>query len=357
MFKRETLADGSLDKYKARVVAKGFSQRYGEDYSETFSPVMKHSTLRMLLVLTITHGWFTMQLDVKTAFLNSVLHEEVYLQPPEGCVSSGIVWRLKKALYGLKQASRAWYELLSAFLLKIGFSRGVADPCLFWKVINDSIIFMLVYVDDLMVFSGTQASLVDFYETLATEYAINKIEGESYFVGLELIWNADRSEVHISQRKYVGEILKRFQMSETKPKRIPMDNNFGAVLAKEESCIVTKSYRPELGALLYASTMSRPDITTAVRLLAQRMDKPTQSVAIGIKRVMQYLQGTRDLALKYSADNAKAIGSGLVLYVDAAFASEPGRKSATGYAIFFHGNLVAWGSKSQSIVTLSSTEA
>ncbi|GMF63074.1 unnamed protein product [Phytophthora fragariaefolia] len=267
VFKKKTLADGSLDKYKARIVAKGYSQKYGEDYTETFSPVVRHSTLRLVLVIVEARRMKRMQLDVKTAFLNSDLDEEIYLEPAEGYqCDDGHVWRLRKALYGLKQASRSWYDNLRVFLESQGFYQGEADYCLFSKdsVDGDDLMIVLVYVDDILAFAAHDKDLLSFKASMEAVYEVNDFENASYFLGLELQWSPSGDELTICQQKYAKSILERFNMGKARSARTPMEERF----------------RDQL-----------------------RMEQPV-----------------------------------------------------TGYAIFYNGCLIEWGSKKQSMVTLSSTE-
>ncbi|OWZ09396.1 polyprotein [Phytophthora megakarya] len=355
VFKKKTLADGSLDKYKARIVAKGYSQRFGEDYTETFSPVVRHSTLRLVLVIVVARRMKRMQLDVKTAFLNSDLDEEIYLEPAEGYTNAdGQVWRLRKALYGLKQASRSWYENLRRFLESQGFYQGEADYCLFSKgsADDDDLMIVLVYVDDMLVFATHDEDLALFKAAMEAAYEVNDFEDASYFLGLELQWSPSGDEVTIGQQKYAKTILERFDMDKAMPARTPMEERFRDQLFKAQEEISFRP-RPAIGALLYLTVNTRPDMATAVRILAQEIETPTDCLKHGVEHVFRYLCSTQDFGLAYKSSAAK----GLTVYCDAAFAVERNAKSATGYAIFYDGCLIEWGSKKQSMVTLSSTEA
>lgn len=336
-------------------MAKGYSQKYGEDYTETFSPVVRHSTLRLVLVIVVARRMKRMQLDVKTAFLNSDLDEEIYLEPAEGYqCDDGHVWRLRKALYGLKQASRSWYDNLRVFLESQGFYQGEADYCLFSKgsVDGDDLMIVLVYVDDILVFAAHDEDLLSFKASMEAVYAVNDFEDANYFLGLELQWSPSGDEVTICQEKYAKSILERFNMGKARPTRTPMEERFRDQLRMEQPATGFRP-RPAIGALLYLTVNTRPDMATAVRILAQEIETPTDSLKRGVERVFRYLGSTPDFGLVYKSRAEK----GLAVYCDAAFAVEQGARSATGYAIFYNGCLIEWGSKKQSMVTLSSTEA
>ncbi|GMF48908.1 unnamed protein product [Phytophthora fragariaefolia] len=238
VFKKKTNADGSLDKYTARVVAKGFSQRFGDDYAETFSPVVRHSTVRLVLGLVVTRRMKRLQRDIKTAFLNSPLQEEIYLEPVKGYENAhGYVWRLLRALYGLKQASRAWYENLCEFLLSCRFSQGKADTCLFVKHDGNDLIIVLVYVDDMLVFDTKNDDLTAFKAAVEEAYDVNHFKDVNYFLDLNPQWSAAGDKVRINQDKYVTTILERFGMDKTCTASTSMEKHYrNQLLAVQDTC-------------------------------------------------------------------------------------------------------------------------
>ena len=189
IYKVKQAADGSVEKYKARFVARGFSQIEGIDYEETFAPVARYSSIRMILALSAHMGWHIHQMDVKTAFLNGVIEEEVYIEQPEGFEifnSDSHVCRLKRALYGLKQAPRAWYTWIDSYLTGLGFSKSEADPNLYQIVVEGKLLIIVLYVDDLIL-TGDELLILSCKEDLARDFEMKDLGLLHYFLGLE-IW-------------------------------------------------------------------------------------------------------------------------------------------------------------------------
>ncbi|GMF38710.1 unnamed protein product [Phytophthora fragariaefolia] len=399
VFRRKTLADGSLDKYKARLVAKGVTQQYGVDYTETFSPVVRHDSIRAILALVVQLYWGHLQLNVQTAFLNSDLDEVIFITPPTEtgddkwglapphfiqsddddsahanrvqfvptyaisvrCLPTYVnggpitIWKLRKALYGLKQASRAWYETVTKFLCQAGFAQCQSDSCVLVKRTANSIVAVLLYVDDMLIFSEVASELAAFQANITSRFAINKCDASSSFVGMELTWSKAGDMLTIGQQKYTATVVKRFASSDDRSRsRTPMDSNFQHLVADDMQTI-SESIRPAVGSLLYASTVSPPDLTTAVRLIAQEAEQPTRTVQAVIGRVFGYLARTADMGMVYRRSTKRELQ--LEVYCDAAFVCERERKSSTGFVAFLNGCCISWGSKKQQIVTLSTTES
>jgi hypothetical protein len=255
----------------------------------------------------------------------------------------------------LKQASRVWYENLTAFLLGCGFAQGKADSCLFVKISDDDLLIVLLYVDDMLVFGTDDAALAAFKLDVEGAYEVNNFDEMNYFLGLELQWSAAGDEVRLCRNKYASTILERFGMNKCHSSPTTMEKNYRNQLYAVQDLCEFKP-RPALGALLYLSVLTRPDLSAAVRLLAHERERLTAAVENGVARVFRYLNGTCDRGLVFKGGNSNR-NEGLVVYCDAAFAVERERMSASGYAIYYNGNLIDWGSKKQSMVTLSSTES
>ena len=234
VYKVKYNSDGTVERYKARLVAKGYTQQEGLDYHETFSPVVKLGTVRILLALTAIKGGFLHQFDVNNAFLHGELEEEVYMQPPPGYLVKGEtkVCKLKKSLYGLKQASRQWYAKFSSSLLSYGFTQSHSDYSLFVKKTDTSFMALLVYVDDIIVASNDNHAISQLKEFLSTQFKIKDLGSLKYFLGLEVARNSHG--IQVCQRKYALDILADSGLIGCKPAKVPMDQNTKLLKDDEE---------------------------------------------------------------------------------------------------------------------------
>ncbi|KAK1698711.1 hypothetical protein QYE76_015408 [Lolium multiflorum] len=270
-------ADGTIDRYKARLVAKGFKQRYGIDYEDTFSPVVKIATIKIVLSIVVSRGWSLRQLDVKNAFLHGVLEEEVYMKQPPGFEHPDAphhVCRLDKALYGLKQAPRAWYSRLSAKLQDFGFIPSKADTSLFLYSKSGVTIFVLIYVDDIIVTSSSDRAISVLLQDLNAHFAIKDLGALHFFLGIEVHRTADN--LLLTQAKYAHDLLAKVGMLDCKPAPTPLSPSEplslheGTPLGPEDS----SQYRSIVGALQYL-TLTRPDLSFSVNKQASEIDNLT----------------------------------------------------------------------------------
>ncbi|GJZ06453.1 retrovirus-related pol polyprotein from transposon TNT 1-94 [Tanacetum coccineum] len=345
---------GDVLKNKARLVAKGFRQEEGLDFEESFAPVARLEAIRIFIANAASKNMTVYQMDVKTAFLNGELKEEVYVHQPEGFVDPERphhVYRLKKALYGLKQAPRAWYDTLSRFLLAQGFSKGVVDPTLFIRKTGKHTLHVQIYVDDI-IFASTDPKDCDrFSNEMSSKFQMSMMGQISFFLGLQISQNP--RGIFINQSKYANEILKKFDLYKSDPVDTPMvertklDEDLSGIPVDQ-----TK-YRSMIGSLMYL-TASRPDLVFAVCMCARYQSRPTKKHLEAVKRVFRYLQGTINMGLWYPKDTAMA----LTAYADADHAGcQDTRRSTSGSAQFLGDKLVSWSSKKQTSTSISSTEA
>jgi hypothetical protein len=302
LFKIKHVADGSIEKYKARFVARGFSQKEGIDYEETFAPIAKYTSIKTIIALAAKTKWKLHQMDVKTAFLNGINEEEVYIEQPQGFEVEDRktrVCKLNKALYGLKQAPRAWYRRIDNFLTSLGFTQSKTDSSRYFKVMNDEPVILLLYVDDLFL-TAKEKLTTEYKKKLAAEFEMKNLGLMHYFLGLE-VWQSQQ-RIFLNQGKYAIETLKRFDMLECKSMNTPMETKLKLLVDTSSELIDTTLYRQITGSLMYL-TNTRPDICFAVNTLSQFLVEPRSVHVVVAKHVMRYLKGTLDCGLSYDGDH------------------------------------------------------
>ncbi|WVZ89250.1 hypothetical protein U9M48_035676 [Paspalum notatum var. saurae] len=345
VFKNKQGEDGMVVRNKARLVAQGFCQKEGIDYEETFTPVARLEAIRILLAFAASKGFKLQQMDVKSAFLNG--------QPPgfESAKFPDRVYKLRKALYGLKQAPRAWYARLKSFLLKSGFVMGSVDKTLFLLSRGGDTLIVQIYVDDI-IFGGSSHALVSsFAEQMSREFEMSLMGELQFFLGLQIKQGPEGTFVH--QAKYTRDILKKFDMGDSKPKTTPMSTNTALDADEDGEAVDQNEFRGMIGSLLYL-TATRPDIQFAVCLCARYQASPRTSHRQAVKRIFRYLKFTPELGLWYFS------GSSLFLrgFSDADHVGcRIDRKSTSGTGQLLGTSLVSWSSCKQASVSLSTTEA
>uniref|UniRef100_A0A2N9F7S6 Integrase catalytic domain-containing protein n=1 Tax=Fagus sylvatica TaxID=28930 RepID=A0A2N9F7S6_FAGSY len=352
VYKIKTKSDGSIERYKARLVAKGYAQEYGIDYEETFAPVARITSVRSLLAIAAVHQWPLFQMDVKNAFLNGDLTEEVYMQAPPGYSDyPDKVCLLRRALYGLKQAPRAWFAKFSSIVHQFGFSSSSHDTALFIRRSDKGMILLLLYVDDMIITGDDHSGISDFKLFLHQQFEMKDLGHLSYFLGLEV--SSDSTGYYLSQAKYASDLLSRAGLTDTKVVSTPLEMNARLTPLDGTPLSDATLYRQLVGSLVYL-TVTRPDIAHAVHLVSQFLSAPHSTHYAAVLHILRYIKGTMFHGLHFSAHSTLD----LCAYSDADWAGDPtDRRSTTGFCFFLGDSLISWRSKKQHIVSRSSTEA
>ncbi|KAJ0869676.1 putative RNA-directed DNA polymerase [Helianthus annuus] len=355
VFKVKMDAHGQVNRYKARLVAKGYVQEYGINFEETFSPVARFETIRLILSLAAQRGWLVYQFDVKSAFLNGYLQEEVYVSQPPGFEVKGKedkVFKLHKALYGLKQAPKAWYSRIDTFFTENGYARSLNEPTMYVKRGNaGEILIICLYVDDIIYTSSSQKMVEQFKKEMIQEFDMSDIGVLQYFLGLEVIQGPDG--IFLSQKKYTVELLKKFGMASCKEAATPMNKNEKLKMDDGGDLVDGYKYRSMIGGLMYVMH-TRPDIAFAVGIVSRLMQSPSVYHYGAAKRIMRYLAGTVGFGLWYGKTECVTLSG----FTDSDWAgTSEDMKSLSANAFFLGTGAVSWMSKKQAVVALSTTEA
>lgn len=344
-------------RFKVRLVAKGYSQEPGVDFKETFAPVAKFTTLRILLALVAENDWELHSMDVKTAFLNGELEEEVYMECPEGVhgkVKPGYACRLVKAIYGLRQSPRVWYQKIHTFFRKHDFHRSTQDYSLY--INYDRKILVLIYVDDLVLAAADIKAISWIKNALTNAFEMTDLGELAMFLGLEIQRDRSQRILTLGQQRYINRILQRHGMQDARPSLTPLDPN-----TRLRACPINRPtkaqpvnlelYQSAVGSLMYAMLGTRPDLAYGVGLVSQFNHSPQPEHWIAVKRLFRYLVGTKNYTLKFGSSN---ISGG---YSDADWGAAEDRKSVGGFVFLLNGGAVSWASKKQTSIALSTTEA
>lgn len=328
------------------------------DYDETFAPAIKFTTLRLFLAIVATEDLEQHQMEVKSAFLNRELREDIYMEQPEGFVDDNLpehVCKSEKALYGLIQAPRHWFPKISDFLRKpLGFSSCEYGPCFYVYRVSDPVLLITLYVGDLLIAGISLCKLTsiktEFWKTLQMKDC-----GEAMLcLGLEIFRNCEKRTVKLTQTTYAIKLLERFGMQDCKPVATPMESQLDKAHLNGEPFSST-SYRQAIGSLMYLMTCTRPDIAFAVGRLSQHMENPSINVWTCVKQIFRYIKGTADFGLLFGDSKNPLAAHG---YCGADWAGRKlDCKSTSGYVFHLGGATISWKSIKQSVVTTSSAEA
>ncbi len=387
-------------KKKSRLTIKGYVQQHGVDYWETYSPVAKLISVRIFFAIAAKLNMHLFQLDVNNAFLNAKLEEDIFMEIPEGFDIDGllnalppghalrgverhrVVLKLDKALYGLKQAPREWYLKITGFLQSLGYTPLGADSCIFVRRVGEHFSMLALYVDDILLASTDMSSMKSDVFALNKEFKMKNIGQPALLLGLNVDANRAAGTVKLFQHKYIDELLVKFRMTDAHPRSTPMDKD--AKLSKE-MCPKTEAearqmaklpYRELIGCLMYLSVGTRPDISYAVSELSKYLVNPGKAHWTAALNVLRYLKGSKDTGITYrrggredSSVDLRAYSDfqyngpsrsqvSLEAYSDADWGGDKDtRRSHTGAVLFISGGPVAWLSKKQSSVAMSSAEA
>lgn len=350
VFKRKRAENGTVVRHKARLVAKGCSQQFGIDYSETYSPVVRYGSIRLLIALAAQRGLEIDQMDAVTAYLQGTLDEEIYTFQPEGFDDgSGRVCKLYKAMYGLKQSGRKWNQCLDAALKSFGLNRSEEDPCVYYN--GNCTLIIAIYVDDFLIFWKDSSIRDELKMKLSTTFHMKDLGRAETCVGIKIVY--EENFISINQERYAREILKRFGMENCNQVTSPCDVA-QKLTSRSNGSPVNVPYREAVGSLLFLVQGTRPDLAFAVSNVSRFNDKHDASHWNGVKRIMRYLKGTCDYRIAYRRNCDEPLNG----YADADWANERDEcRSYSGFVFKLAGGAISWSCKRQTSVAVSSTEA
>jgi hypothetical protein len=366
---------GNVSRFKARLVAQGFTQQFGVDYSDTYSPVMTMTTFRWLLAFAARNDMKVKQADIETAYLYGVIDTELYMKVPDGLrVEGESSWKrpcvkLHKSLYGLKQAGRIWYLHFSRYLVKCGFQTHDSSPCLFAKRSGAEVAIIGIYVDDI-VMVGTDAAIEAAMTALKANFKVKDLGMIAFCLGVQV--RQIPTGIVLYQANYIAKLLERFSMRQaTRAARTPMvvrnlkpeSDVYGPRHGSEEVLSEKYPFREAIGGLMYLANCSRPDIAFAVSVLARYSSEPTKRHWSGVKQVLRYLAKTKNYGLLYrrgrfAGDISLLVTNDIAGYADAGYLSDPHKaRSQSGYVFMSAGAAISWKSTKQTIAATSTNQS
>ena len=345
--------------FKARYVAKGFSQMPELEYSETFSPTAKMTSVRLLIQLAIENDMTIDQMDVKSAYLNAPIDKELFVEQAKGFEKfdkngQKLVYKLNKSLYGLKQSGRNWNQTLNNYLITLGFHQSQNDPCIYIKTLDNGMVILLTFVDDMLLVSNNEIEKNKIKTNLKERFRMKDLGDISKFLGID--FSVTGNSISMSQCKYIEKLLTVFGMENCKPKNTPSEMDVNKQNNKSLDESQHKIYRQIVGGLIYIMCSTRPDLAFIVTILSQHMSNPSEGDLVMAKHVLRYLKGTKDWILVFRKSGAPISINGCC---DSDWANSEDRKSISGYCfnIFNNGPLISWKTRKQPTVALSTCEA
>ncbi|GJV14320.1 retrotransposon protein, putative, ty1-copia subclass [Tanacetum coccineum] len=365
LFKKKTDMDGEVHTYKARLVAKGFTQTYGIDYEETFSPVADIRAIRILIAIAAYYDYEIWQMDVKTAFLNGRLDEDIYMEQPEGYVNPKYpnrVCKLQRSIYGLKQASRQWNKRFDEEIKKFGFTQNRDEPCVYRKASGSNVVFLILYVDDILIMGNNIPRLKEVKDYLGKCFSMKDLGEAAYILGIKIYRDRSKRLIGLSQSAYIDKILKKFNMHNSKKGYLPMEvkhelsNEMCASTPEEVAYMKKVPYASAVGSIMYAVRCTRPDVAFAQNLVSRYQQNPGKLHWVAVKHILKYLRNTRDMFLVYGGKPDTELN--VTGFCDASWqCDKDDTKSQTGYVFVVNGGAVDWKSKKQTTIAMSATQA
>ena len=343
-------------------MAKGYTQKEGIDYEETFSPVAMLKSIRIILAVAASLDYEIWQMDVKITFLNGSLEEDIYMQQLEGFIARGqehMACKLQRSIYGLKQASRTWNIRFDQAITLYDFEKSPDEPCVYKRIQGTKVVFLVLYVDDTLLIGNDIEVLSSVKGWLQKQFDMKDLGEANYILGIKLLRDWKNKVLALSQALYIDKILVRFSMENSKKGTLPFRN--GVHLSKEQSPKTLEQkesmsripFASAVGSLMYAMLCTRPDICYTVGIVSRYQSDPGEEHWIAVKHILKYLRRTRDYMLVYSSGNLETIG-----YTDSDFQGDiDSRKSTSGYVFTLNGGAICWRSGKQTCVADSTIEA
>jgi hypothetical protein len=366
VYKRKFKKDGSIKKYKARMVALGYGQVAGVDVFNTFAPVVKGITIRLLIALAFIFNLHIHQLDVSNAFCYADVEGDVYMQPtPDYKLPEGHCFKLKKALYGLRNSPRLWWKHLDKFIKSLHFKPCVLEPCLYHMQYKGTTMYLTIYVDDILILSSNLTHINEVKEMFCNRFDMTDLGELEHFLNVRVL--RTKKFIRMDQSVYIEKVLAKHAAhlgTSSKTKRTPLPEAAMDLIGQEardstpissddQAFLDNFPYRSLLGAVLYLSMNTRPDVAYAVGVLSRFANKVTVVTCQLMVHLMQYLRGTMEKGIKFSGTKFD-----LHIFSDADWAGDQlSRRSTTGYVVFAAGGPIAWQSKLQTTVATSSMQS